>query len=149
MNKILSLFLLILVVFLQKEVKGQYDMRGKLVLTGVVVNTNSKVLKSNMYVVLKNDTVMQLMNKDSIKFTLNKESHYEVIFSKRGYKSKMILVDTRNTGENEFGYEMPLKITLEKGDNSATKLMPVGSVFYDPETDLYETSPYYVPIEKE
>lgn len=60
MNKILSLFLLILVVFLQKEVKGQYDMRGKLVLTGAVVNTKSKVLKSDMYVVLKNDTVIPL-----------------------------------------------------------------------------------------
>lgn len=149
MSKILPFFLLVLVIFLQKEVKGQYDMRGKLVLTGKIINTNMKGLKSNIYIVLKKDTVMQLMNKDSINVTLNRECHYEVIFSKKGYKSKIILVDTRNTGENEEGYEMPLDITLEKGINGEKQLKPVGSVFYDPETDLYETSPYYIPLETE
>ena len=145
-HKTLQILLLVLIYFIQAEIKGQYFMQGRLVLIGKTINTNSEILKSDMHIVLNNDTIIHMLQEDSFEVTLDRDDCYEVYFSNLGYKSKLLLVDTRNSGENEDGYEMPLEITLEKGNNGKKKITPVGLVFYDSETDLYKTSSYYPPL---
>lgn len=66
------------------------------------------------------------------------ELEYHIVFWKAGFESKLVVVDTRNSGKYKGGYEIPIEVSLETGKNRLDNLVPVGMYFYNKETDLYE-----------
>lgn len=68
---------------------------------------------------------------------------YKVIFSKQGYKSKMIIVDVSNKKPTVWtsSYEIPVEINLDQGMDMR-ELIPSGKIFYNSTTDYYESNKY-------
>ena len=150
MRKIIFISITVIFSVFFNNASGQNNFKkGSLNLAGHIIEENIGEAKSK--ITIKYGVDVFILNSDSLgdfNALLKGGLEYQVLFSRQGYKSKLILVDTRNSGENDEGYEVPLEITLEKGKDGKEKLIPVGSIFYNKETDLYETSPYHVPIEK-
>jgi len=74
-------------------------------------------------------------------FTLD-PGKYKVVFSKLGFKSKMIEVEVLDYKSKDTpGYEMPLHIKLFPGYDKR-ELESLGKIFYNAKTDYYETEVY-------
>lgn len=68
---------------------------------------------------------------------------YKIIFSKLGYKSKMLLVEVSHKKPTVWtsSYEIPVEINLDQGIDER-ELIPSGKIFYNSTTDYYESSKY-------
>jgi hypothetical protein len=144
-SKNLSILLAVMFILFVNNLIAQKDIsKGSLLLKGKVIDSTGVGLSTEIIIKLANDTFF--LNSDSLGFfeeVLKTGFNYQILYSKQGYKSKMIIVDTRNGGTNEMGYEIPIEITLEKGKKGLEQLKPIGIIFYDKETDLYESRNTY------
>ncbi|MCB9334634.1 MAG: carboxypeptidase regulatory-like domain-containing protein [Flavobacteriales bacterium] len=67
---------------------------------------------------------------------------YKVIFSKMGYKSKMISVEVKHKKSIlTSSYEIPVEINLDQGIDER-ELEFAGKIIYNSETDYYESEKY-------
>ncbi len=69
---------------------------------------------------------------------LDSGSH-KVLFSKVGYKSKLLIVEVGSyRSKNTTYYETPVNIELVPGLEEERELKPIGKIFYNPKKDYYD-----------
>lgn len=68
---------------------------------------------------------------------------YKVVFSKVGYKSKLLIVEVGSyRSKNTTYYETPVNIELVSGLEEERELKPIGKIFYNPKTDYYDVKKF-------
>lgn len=133
LKKILAIILLIGFNFCLAQ-------KGSLKLEGTIYNENKKSIGEAEITIEYNDYIIKLSSDmdGNFNMTLKPGIEYKIYFSKTKYKSKLISVYTINSGNYESGYEIPVEVILERGKNNISELQPVGVIYYNKKTDLYE-----------
>lgn len=95
----------------------------------------------NIFVFSEKGEVFSFPGNQIVGFYLD-PGEYKVVFTKVGYKSKLLeveVVDYKSKGTP--WYQIPINVKLFPGIENR-QLEPVGKIFYNPKTDYYETKQY-------
>lgn len=152
MNRFITLIIIGLIFQSKSVVKAQtYNAaektKGSLEIEGKVIDSNNVGLFCNIKVEFKNgsykfDALHIFSDSTGIfQIVIKKGVKHKFIIYADNYKPKVITVDTRNGGKNKDGYVFPLEITLRKREKEIEELVPVGLIYYNKQTDLYESKP--------
>lgn len=96
-----------------------------------IIITNETSINDTIRVGVKSNGVFEVDLKTGIKYLLT--------CSQTGYASKLIVIDTRNSGNYEGGYEIPIEILLKKINRSKIEDTKVELIYYNKEKDWYDT----------
>lgn len=158
------------IILLISSLLGQTSTERHLVITGRVIDTilvedyfiqeGVKIYKPihvKIYVI-SNDKIMVYDSADGLfDIPLAYGIDYKIIFSKTGYKSKMLLAEVKNSKKpDEFNYKTPIEVALEAGFEDEDEggvvsvpgkevdkeLKPIGKIFYNSKEDYYDSISY-------
>jgi hypothetical protein len=120
--------------------------KNSLMIIGKSLNDSEDGIKTNIVVSSEapNNKTISVQVDSTGRFLIKLETgiKYQLICSLAGFESKRIEIDTRNSGNYEGGYEMPVEITLNKRKGVIKESGSVGLIFYNKESDLYESKLY-------
>lgn len=107
-----------------------------LIVKGKIMEGN-KYLKDATVILYKNDKVLNQIDspKGSFEFTLSYDESYILEFSKKGYVSKKLEINTNNVSftEGKYGYEYSFGVKLfkeQEGTDYSNFEDPVASILY-------------------
>ena len=118
-------------------------IKTTLLIKGQSLNEKEEGFKTNIIVTSEtsiNDSVRVRVDEKGI-FEIDLETgiKYQLTCSQNGFKSKIIIIDTRNSGSYKGGYKIPIEIILKRIDNTKKEISSVGLIFYDKEKDWYDS----------
>ena len=134
-----KIFILLLILSISLGIKSQ---TGKFTLTGKVINTKKEKLHDVLYKLYKNNTpvdsaLTSVQGSFNIKFDLN--SIYLLEFSKKGFVSKKIIIDTQipkgYTGKFYKKINIVILDSVGKGDLRSEAGLPVLKYYFNLKED--------------
>ena len=126
--------------------------------------SNKEISNGSVHLYSNNKRVreIEISNKKYNKFGLSLSDNkvqlylqniYKIVVSSDGYKSKVFVVDTRASesaiAEAKFGWEMPMKLSLVKGQDENTHSQPLFRITLNPKTGYFDYDVSSNNVEKE
>ena len=114
-----------------------------LFIKGQSLNEKEEGFKTNIIITNEisiNDTIRVGVDSNGVfEVDLETGTKYQLICSQTGFESKLIVIDTRNSGNYEGGYEIPIEIVLKRINHTKKEGSSVGLIYYNKEKDWYDS----------
>lgn len=114
-----------------------------LFIKGQSLNEQEDGFKTNINITNEtsiNDTIRVGVDSSGVfEVDLETGTKYQLTCSQTGFESKLIVIDTRNSGNYEGGYEIPIEIVLKRINHTKKEGSSVGLIYYNKEKDWYDS----------
>ena len=151
-RKITYHYLLLLTVMLFSFVQGNAQAPWTLDFDGKIKNeTTGDKLDGTTITIKRNGSTWKTLTVDKsgkFSFSLEPDAEYTIIFSKPGFVSKKIYVNTKNVPPEEatYGFDFPMQMNLFEeieGLDVSILNQPIAKISFDPNSGYFDFDPSY------